>query len=829
MPVNNSVTSWLLFTYRPYNNREYHRVYCIMLSNYLKVAFRNILKKKYYSFLNLMGLSIGITAAILIMIYVQDELSYDNFHPEVQNKSVVALNGKIGNQEVQGVFTPPPMSRAAAEEVPGVISSTRTSALSNMVIRYEDRAFTEQDVFWADSNFYDFFGYRLLRGDARTALKGPNKAVITESIARKYFGNEVALGKTLIVGNDKTSYEVTGVNADPPHNSHFRFKILLSFSSTDYSRSTRWLNNSLNTYIEKAPGANVSQIHAGFEELIEKYVGPEIERFTGMSLEKMREQGGKYGYFTIPITDLHLKAPNVQTSFEPPGDITYIYIFSAVGIFLIVIACVNFMNLSTASAAGRAKEVGLRKTLGSDRKSMMIQFLIESLFYAVLATVFSFILLYLILPWFNQLAGKELTLTIFTEPWFLASLLGLVIGIGFLAGSYPAFYLTAFNPVEVLKGKISRGAKSGGFRRTLVVGQFFISIGLIACTLLVNQQLRYMQNKNLGFSKEHSLVLTNTSRLGNNQKAFREELMSDTRISAASYSNFTIPGTNNVTVFQRPDRENDYLMAMYYADYEHKDALDFNIKEGRYFNRDFPTDTSGIVINEAAVKEMSLEDPVGKELYYPGEQRTYRVLGVIENFNFESLRNEIMPLAILLTETANEMIIRFNSEDPRASVAAVESTWENYAAGEPADYTFLDSDFEQLFRQEKRLGDVFTAFTIIAILIACLGLLGLSAYMTEQRRQEIGIRKVLGATATSIVGMLSSEFLKLAGIAFLLAVPVAWYVIASWLQNFAYRIEIGLMVFIITAAATAVVVLLTISWQTLKAAFMNPVESIKTE
>lgn len=800
-----------------------------MLSNYFKVAFRNILKKKYYSLLNLLGLSIGITAAILIMIYVQDELSYDRFHPDVQNKSVVALNGKIGNQEVTGVFTPPPMARAAVEEIPGIINTTRTSSLSNLVIRYEDRAFTEHNVFWADSNFYDFFGYRLLRGDARTALKGPNKAVITESIARKYFGSEQALGKTLIVGNDKTSYEVTGVNADPPHNSHFRFNILLSFSSTDYSRSTQWLNNSLNTYIEKTPGANDSQIQAGFEELVEKYAGPEIERFTGMSLEKMREQGGKYGYFSIPITDLHLNASNVQTNFEPPGDITYIYIFSAVGIFLVVIACVNFMNLSTASAAGRAKEVGLRKTLGSDRRSIMIQFLIESLLYVVLATIFSFILLYLILPWFNQLAGKELTLGIFAELWFLGSLLALVIGIGFLAGSYPAFYLTAFNPVEVLKGKISRGAKSGGFRRTLVVGQFFISIGLIACTLLVNQQLQFMQNKNLGFNKEQSLVLTNTSRLGNNRDPFKEELMSDSRVMAASYSNFTIPGTNNVTVFQRPDRENDYLMAMYYADYDHKDALGFTLKDGRYFSRDFPTDTSGIVINEAAVREMSLEEPVGKEIYYPGEERTYRILGVMENFNFESLRNEIMPLAILLTENANEMIVRFQSDNPQEAVAAIESIWNNYSGGEPVDYTFLDSDFDQLFRQEQRLGHVFTAFTIIAIIIACLGLLGLSAYMTEQRRQEIGIRKVLGASTSSIISMLSSEFLKLTGIAFLLAVPVAWYVIQSWLENFAYRIEIGIMVFIITAVATIVVVLLTISWQTLKAAFMNPVESIKTE
>lgn len=801
-----------------------------MLKNYLKVAFRNILKKKYYSFLNLLGLAIGITAGILIIIYIQDELSYDKFHPDVEHKYVMGLNGKIGNQEVTGIFTPPPLAGAIVEEIPEVINATRTNAIGEMVFRHDNRAFTEKEVFWADSNFYDYFGYRLLRGDAETALEGPNKAVITESTAKKYFGNQDPIGQTLIVGNDKTSYEVTGVNIDTPHNSHFRFDILLSFSSTDYSRSTQWLSNSLNTYIELHPAADPSRVEAKFDDLIQKYVGPEIQEFLGITLEQMREAGGKYGYFSIPILDLHLKAPNVQTSFEPPGDITYVYIFSAIGVFLIIIACVNFMNLSTASAAGRAKEVGLRKTMGSDRSSMIIQFLVESTLYVVLATVLSLLFLYLILPWFNQLSGKELTLQIFTEPWFLLSLVGLILVIGLLAGSYPAFYLTSFNPVDVLKGKISRGAKSGGFRRTLVVGQFFISIALIACTILVNQQLQFMQNKNLGIEKENSLVLTNTSRLDNNREAFKEELISDSRIIAASYSNFTIPGTNNITAFKRPDRDQDYLMALYYADYEHREALGFEMAGGRFFSRDFPTDTAAVVINQAAVEEMGFEEPVGKEIIYPGnDNQAYKVIGVMEDFNFESLRNEIMPLAILLTKTANEMIVRFRSDNPREAVNMIETIWDRYSGGEPVDYTFLDQDFDKLFRQEQRLGRVFTAFTIIAIFIACLGLLGLSAYMAEQRTQEIGIRKVLGAPITSILGLLSTEFLKLVGIAFLLAVPIAWYFIHNWLQNFAYRIEVGPMVFILTAAATAFIVLITISWQTLRAALLKPVESIRTE
>ncbi|MDX1673087.1 MAG: FtsX-like permease family protein, partial [Balneolaceae bacterium] len=659
---------------------------------------------------------------------------------------------------------------------------------------------------------------------------GPNKAVITKSIAKKYFGSEDPLGKTLVVGNSKMSFEVTGVNADPPNNSHFHFDILLSFSTTNYSRSDNWLSNNLNTYVELYPGTEPDNFESELDELVHKYVGPRIEQFMGMTLEELRKQGGKYGYFAIPILDLHLNAPKVQTTFEPPGDITYVYIFSAIGIFLIVIACVNFMNLSTASAAGRAKEVGLRKTLGSDRKTMMVQFLVESTIYAILATLLSAALIYLIMPWFNQLSGKELTMQIFTEAWFLASLVGLILLTGLLAGSYPAFYLTSFNPVEVLKGKIARGAKSGGFRRTLVVGQFFISIGLIACTILVNQQLHFMQNKNLGIKKENAVVLTNTSRLDNNRQAFKEDLQSDTRIIAASYSNFTIPGTNNITLFNRPNRENDYIMSVYYADYDHDEALSFEMAEGRFFSRDFPTDTSAIVINEAAVKELGFEEPLGKEIIYPdADNQAYEVIGVMENFNFESLQNEIMPLAILLTKESNEMIVRFQGENPREAVNLIESIWNRYAGNEPIDYTFLDEDFDKLFRQEQRLGRVFTAFTIVAIFIACLGLLGLSAFMAEKRAQEIGIRKVLGATIPSILALLSKEFLKLVGIAFLLSVPIAWYFIQNWLQNFVFRIDISPMIFVNTAAATAVIVLITISWQTLKAAFMNPVDSVRTE
>lgn len=801
-----------------------------MLTNYLKVAFRNLVKKKYYSFLNLLGLSIGITAGILIIIYIQDELSYDRFHPQVEQKYVVGLNGKLGNQEISGIFTPPILAETAVNEIPGVVSATRTNAIGEVVFRAEDQAFSERRVFYADSNFYDFFGYHLKRGDPETALKGPNKVVLTESVAQKYFGEQNPIGKTLVVGNSRTSYEVTGVNADPPGNSHFRFSVLMSFSSSDYSRSTQWLSNNVNTYIELAPGANIEKVDSGLDQLIAKYIGPELQEFMGVTLDQLRQRGGNYGYFTVPVLDLHLNAPDIQTSFEPPGDITYVYIFSAIGIFLVVIACVNFMNLSTASAASRAKEVGMRKAMGADRHRMIIQFLVESVMYVILATLISLVVVYLALPWFNQLAGKELTMHIFGEGWFLATLGGLVLLVGLLAGSYPAFYLTSFHPVEVLKGKIERSARSGGFRRTLVVGQFFISIALIACTLLVNQQLQYMRSKDLGIEKENALVLTDLSRLDSGQRAFKQELMASSGITAASYSTFTIPGTYNVTVLQRPNVDGDFLISLYGADHEHREALNFEMAEGRFFSRDFPTDSAAIVLNKTAVREMGFEDPIGKEVIYPGEERThYTVIGVMKDFNFESLRNEIMPLGITLENTANEMIVRYNTDNPRQAVQRTQEVWEKHAGSEPLDYSFLEEDFDRLFRQEQRLGSVFMVLAGVAIFIACLGLLGLSAYMAERRTQEIGIRKVLGASVSSILGLLSTEFLKLVGIAFLLAAPVAWYFMGEWLQNFAYRIHVSPMVFLKTAAATLVVVILTISWQSLKAAYMNPVESIRTQ
>jgi len=802
-----------------------------MIRNYIKIAFRNILKKKFYAFLNLVGLVLGITSALFILIYIQDELSYDTFHPDAENMYVVKVDGKIGKQIFNGIFSPPPMAQGIADEISAVDKVTRTYPVpDDMVMRYKDASFTQRNIAWADSNFFDFFGYKLLQGDPETALKDPHKVVLTQSAATKYFGSGDPIGKTLIVGSNNESYKVTGIAADPPHNSHFGYEVLLSFQSNSISQSENWLSNSLNTYLKLNDRIEPEKIENHLNQLVEKNAGPLLKAYTGMDFSQLRQGGGKYGYTLLPVLDLHLHATDLDSTFKPLGDISYIYIFGVIGLVLILLACVNFMNLSTASSSSRAREVGIRKTMGSDRYSMVMQFLIESLIYVIIAVIISLQLVDLLLPWFNQLSGKTLTLHILSEWWFVASIIGLTVLIGLAAGSYPAFYLTSFDPAKVLKNNLFIGGESRLFRNSLVITQFFISIGLIMCTIVVYQQLDYMQNKNLGISRENTIIITNMTHLGNNREAFKERLLSETQIKAASYSPFNIPGDPNFSGFSRPGTDRTFLMGITYADYDFDDALDIKMKAGRFFDRDFPTDTAAYIINEAAAEELGLDDPIGENLILlDNSNEPFTIIGVMENFNYESLRRKVRPLVLGLNNYSNNLYVRFTYEDPREAIENIGTTWESFAEAEPFDYTFIDENFDALFRQEQRLGQVFAVFTFLAIIIACLGLLGLTAYTTEQRKREIGIRKVMGASVSSLLVLLNRDFLKLIGMAFLLAVPVSWYFMQQWLQDFAYRIQLSPDVVLITSLVTFLVVLLTVSWQSARAAMMKPVESIRSE
>ncbi|MCG8307945.1 MAG: ABC transporter permease, partial [Cytophagales bacterium] len=673
-----------------------------MLRNYLLVALRNIRKQKFFFLLNILGLTTGLAATLFIILYVKDELSYDRFHANIDRMYRIGLNGRLAGQDIHVNATPPPLASALVEEVPGVEHALRLWQWTDVVIRYEDKVFTEDRIFHTDSNFFKFFSFELLEGDPETALREPNSMVLTESCAKKFFGDDEKLGKIITFSNDNKAVKVTGIIEDPPHNSHFKYNYLISFSSNGFGKSDQWLSNSLSTYFILREGAALKNVlNTLNEDIIPKYVGPQIRQFMGISLEQFLERDGAYGYFLNPVKDIHLYS-DVEDELEPPGDIAYIYIFGAIGLFILMIASINFMNLSTAKSSGRAREVGMRKTLGSLKSQLIGQFLIESTIYGFMAVVLAAFLVFALLPQFNLLSGKELTFDQLLSPQMIFGAIGLILSIGILAGSYPAFYLTRFKAADVFKGSPAKGAKSGLIRGGLVVVQFAISILLIICTALVYKQLRYTQSKNLGFNKEKVMVISNVNRLKSNRKAFKDALQNDANIAAASYSNSVIPGVNNTTIFRRPESEEDHIIGVYFADHEHVEVMGFELFEGRNFSRDFPSDSTAMLVNEAIVEAMGWKNPIGEKLisFNGSEPMEITVVGVLKDYNFESLRNDIGPIMIRLGNSGNDMTVRYTHDHPKEAVKLVESKWKEVAPNEPFEFTFLDENFDEMYRAE---------------------------------------------------------------------------------------------------------------------------------
>ena len=803
-----------------------------MFRNYFKVAVRNITRYKFYSAINIMGMTIGLTACLVIILYIADELSYDTFNRNGHRIYQVGLHAKIGGQEVRVANTCPPMGEALATEVPDVESSMRIGPYyGEPSIKYGDKVFAQKKIFFVDSNFFQFFDYKLLKGDPVNALTEPNSLVMTEEAAARYFGEEDPLGKLVVVDNKNETFKVTGVAANPPTNSHFDFEVLVSAETPGLLKGTEWLNNSMFTYFLLRENGSLDNVNKSFEDFVVKYIGPEVERFMGATLDQIAEQGGRYGYYSTKLTDIHLASTSVG-DLEPAGNIVYVYFFGGVGLFILIIACINFMNLSTARAAGRAKEVGLRKTLGSLREQMICQFLAESMIYSLVAVTLSLVVCYLLLPQFNLLSGKELGMQVFMQPWFVAAIIGLILFVGCVAGSYPAFYLTSFNAVEVLKGKVRAGVKSRGVRSFLVVLQFFISIFLIIFTVVVYDQLKFMQEKNLGIDKENVLILKNTHRLSQNKEGFRNALALQPGVVKTSYTNNNFPGVNNTTIFKEAGSEQDHIMGVYYADHDHQDVMKFELKEGRFFSKDFATDSSAIILNEAAVREFNFKNPIGEELLYndggDGAVKRLKIIGVMKNFNFESFKDQVRPLSILLTPNSNTLLVRYQGS-PTELVNTVEKLWREHASNEPFEYAFLDQNFDELFRAEQRMGTIFSILAGLAIFVACLGLFALAAFTAEQRTKEIGIRKVMGASVPGLAVLLSTEFTKLVLIAFIPAAAAGWYVADHWLQGFAYRVDVSPTVIIASGVVAMLLAWLTVSFQSIKAATSNPVNALRYE
>ncbi len=802
-----------------------------MLTNYFKVAMRNITKHKFFSIINILGLTIGLAASLFITLYIYDELTYDTFHKDVSRMHRLYLHGKLSGQEVYTASTSFPMSKALVEEIPEVEASTRINPMGDWIFRNGTLSFNEDGILAADSNFFSFFSFNLLKGNPETALKNPNSLVLSEDLAVKYFGNiDNALDQSLSIGNDKKEYKITGVVENKRSDSHIKFNALLSTASFPWMNEGNWLSNSLYTYYILQEGATPQIVDEKLEPIMERNVTPVFQQFIGKSLADFRAEGGIYSYYSMPVLDIHLRN-TLQDDIEPPSDIAYVYILAGIGIFIMLLACINFMNLTTAKSAGRAKEVGLRKTLGSQRSTLIAQFLTESMIYAVAAGILAVVIVYAMLPAFNGLSGKLLTIGVLAEPIILLTLIVLVVGVGIVAGSYPAFYLTSFKITEVLKGKLRAGMKSGAIRSFLVTFQFWISIVLIICTAIVYQQLQYIQNKNLGIDKEHILVVEDVNRLGKDHMVFKNQLDANAGILATSYSNNKVPGVNNTTLFRAAGDQMDHILATYYGDYDHLKTLGFELVDGRFFSRDFPSDSNAVVINEAAAKEMGWDNPTQERIinFNFDEPREMEVIGVVKDFNFESLKINVRPLVLVLTKEGNVLYVRFTGENTQEVVATITDSWKKLAPDEPVQYSFLNEEFDELFRAEQRLGKVFTVFTAVAIFIACLGLFGLAAFMAEQRTKEIGIRKVMGASMWGVTSLMSKEFVKLVLIAFVLAVYPAYYVMSQWLDDFANRVSIEVWVFLASGFAALFIAWITVSYQSFKAAKVNPVESLRYE
>ena len=805
-----------------------------MLKSYIKVAIRNLLRYKVYSIINILGLALGITSTILLALFVQNELTYDNYYPESKNMYRVTSELKMGNKEYNLAIVAPVLAQVALAEIPEIKKTAHFRVAGNGIVKYNNISFDENKICFADNSVIDFFAINLINGNPQTALVEPSSIIISENTAAKYFNIENPIGKTLTLDNN-SDFKVTGVFKSIPQNTHFDFDFMISMPSLAESKQLSWLQNNYQTYFILKDGADPKVVKAKLDGMLVKYRGPEMEKALGITLAQIEKNGGIGAYFLQPVRDIHLYS-DLQAEIGVNGDIKYVYIFSIIAAFILLIACVNFINISTARSATRAKEVGIRKVLGSYKKGLVWQFLTESFLTTLVSLIFAIGLIELLMPYFNSLTGKQLTLQYFNNPFLVYSMLLVLIIIGFLAGSYPAFVLSSFKPAEVLKGKVKAGTKSGNLRSGLVVFQFTVAIILIISTLVVLNQLNYIQNKNLGFNKENVITLNNTNLLGNRAQLFKEKMLQYPEVKSATVSGYLpVPSSyNQIMIWPQGKTDDGSSIPIWDVDYDYLSTMGIKIVEGRDFSREFSTDSTAVILNQAAVKLFGFDNPIGKIISRPynnaGDFTNRTIIGVVKDFHFQSLRNSISPLAIFFGNNNNSIIsFRTNTADISSVIKKLKVTWNEMAPGQPFSYSFLDERFENMYRGEQSISEIFGTFAFLAIFIGCLGLFSLSAFITEQKTKEIGIRKVLGSSSKLIVMMLSKEFVKLVVIAFIIASPIAYYLMNKWLMEFEYKTDLSVWIFLSAGFISLAIAVTTVSYHALKAAYSNPIESLRNE
>lgn len=831
--------------------KAHHQTPNMMFRNYITIAWRALSKQKFYSLINVFGLAVGIAACLVIVLYIMDELSYDRYNGNAERTYRINTEIKYGGNHFNMTYTAAPLGQTLQQLYPEIESSVRFYQPGHALVRADGSSqnLKEQNVVWTDSTIFQVFSIKILEGDPNSALTKPGSIAMSKRTADKYFPGQSAVGKSVII-NDKYHTTVTAVYEDFPSASHVHFNIMMSMRGdwrADYdANNTSFQFENFITYILLKPGTEPSRIESQFPKFLEIYLEPALKKVLGpdFKMSKYIAAGNKYELSLIPLPDIHLYS-NRTGEIEANSDITYVYILGIIAGIILLIASINFMNLSTARSGNRSKEVGVRKVMGSLRGQLIGQFLTEAMIITACSIVTAVVLSMLILPYFNDVSQKQLQMP-FGQLMFYVWLLAACLIIGMLAGFYPSFILSAFKPVNALKGKFAEQFKSRTVRSGLVVFQFFISIFLIVGAISVNKQLDYIQTKKLGFEKDQIVILHDVYTI-KNPEIFKAEALKFDAIEAGTVSGY-IPiesdwaWRSNRSYWKAgadPSIDNMIQFQQWYVDLDYIKTYQMKITAGRDFSADFPSDSSAVILNEAAVKRFGFKDPIGQRIASFGDDgsdgvskentQEWTVVGVVDDFHFSNMRQDIKPLSLFLGKTSGSISFRFKAAATNDAIRDLEGLWKKFAPEMPFQYSFLDDDFSKMYVTEQRLSKIFVAFAALAIVIACLGLFALTAFTAQQRTREIGIRKVLGASVQSILVLLSRDFGKLILIAFVLAIPVTWYAVDWWLSGYSYKTNIGMTVYLYSGLLAFIIAIVTMSFQSLKAALTNPVTSLRSE
>ncbi|MGD0583836.1 MAG: ABC transporter permease [Bacteroidales bacterium] len=808
-----------------------------MMKNFFVNAMRNMRRQTGYIVLNVFGLAIGLASFLFISLYVINELSYDRFHKNYENIYRLKVVGRLAGGVLDQAVTAAPMAQAMLNDYPEVLHVTRANQMGAWLIIFGENRFNEDGVLFADSTFFDVFDFKFLKGDPKTALVLPRSMVLTEKYAKKYFGNQDPMGQKMIVEADSILYTVTGVIRNVPDNSHIKFDMLASMSTyPGQANNQNWLNHNFYTYIVVKEGTDIKALQKKFQGMVTKYVGPQIQQILGYSIDDFRKAGNEFSYVIEPLKDLHLKGAT-QYGPEPLGSITTVFIFAVIALLILVIAVINYINLATARSAGRAKEVGVKKVAGASRSGLISQFLGESLIIVTIATILAVLLVYALTPSFDQLIGKTLSAGLLDNYSGILALIALILVVGISAGFYPAFILASFNPVEVLKGTLNPGSMSKGLRSILVVFQFTISIVIIIGSIIVYSQLNFMTTKDLGFKKENLVIIRRPDAFFRQLESFRDQLLQIPGVEKVGFSR-QVPGTNfnNNAFFNDEDPEKKtYLLQQAQVSLDFPEALGVHLVEGRFFSREFNTDSTAVLINEAAVKSLGLKDPVGKYILQPRGPQQFqkmKIIGIMKDFNITSMHKPIDPVCFTVMGGGGGdqyATVRLTGKDINATIRAIEQSWKIFTTKQPFQYDFFTNNWDHLYSSEMKTGKIFIIFSLLAISIACLGLLGLVTFITNKRTREIGIRKTYGASFQIVLGLLSKEVLYLILLSSLLAYPVAYFGSKYWLRGFAEKVHISPLIYVTATLGALAVGWLSILYQTVKAANYSPANALRIE